>query len=116
MNGMITAIGHFLPEKVLSNSDLEKILDTTDEWIYTRSGIKERRISTQEQPTSVLAINAFKNMQENFDVDPEEIDLVILGTLSPDYVFPSTSCKVQKAIGAKNAAAFDVMAACSSFI
>ncbi len=116
MKGSITAIGYFLPENILPNTDLETMLDTTDEWIYTRSGIKERRISTEEQPTSVLAINAFKNMQKNFDVNPEEIDLIILGTLSPDYIFPSTSCKVQKAIGAKNAAAFDVMAACSSFI
>ena len=115
MKASITAVGHFLPEKKLTNKELEKMLDTTDEWIYSRCGIKERRIS-QNQPTSVLAINAFRNMQSKFDVNPEEIDLIILGTLSPDRVFPSTACTVQHAIGAKNAAAFDIMAACSSFV
>lgn len=115
MKASITAVGHFLPEKKLTNKELEKMLDTTDEWIYSRCGIKERSIS-QNQPTSVLAINAFRNMQSKFDVNPEEIDLIILGTLSPDRVFPSTACTVQHAIGAKNAAAFDIMAACSSFV
>jgi len=115
MKASITAIGHYLPKKILSNADLEKMIDTTDEWIFTRSGIKERRIA-EDSCTSELAINAFNDMQKKFNVDPSDVELIILGTLSPDYVFPATACVVQDAIGAKKAAAFDLMAACSSFV
>jgi 3-oxoacyl-[acyl-carrier-protein] synthase-3 len=109
-------VGHFAPEKVLTNFDLEKIVDTSDEWIVERTGVRERRIVTDEQAASDLAIPAAKKALEQAGTAPEEIDLVILGTVTPDYFFPSTACIVQDAIGAKNAAGFDMLAGCSAFI
>ncbi len=111
----ITAVGEFVPDKVLSNADLEKMVDTSDEWIKTRTGISERRILGKE-PTSYLAINAAKNLMERYNVKPEEIDLVIVATVTPDMFFPSTNCIVSEAIGAVNAWGFDLIAACSGFI
>ena len=111
----IIGTGSYLPDKILTNADLEKIVDTTDEWITDRTGIKERRISSPEQATSDLAIEAAKRALASAKIDPKEIQLIIVGTSSPDMLFPSTSCIVQDKIGAVNAAAFDVSAACSGF-
>jgi len=111
----ITAVGSFVPEKVLTNADLEKMVDTTDEWIKTRTGISERRVLGKE-PTSFLAINAAKNLIERYKVKPEEIDLIIVATVTPDMFFPSTNCIVAEKIGAVNAWGFDLIAACSGFI
>ena len=101
-------VGHFTPEKVLTNFDLEKIVDTSDEWIVERTGVRERRIVTDEQAASDLAVPAAKRALEQAGVAPEDLDLIILGTVTPDYFFPSTACVVQDAIGAKNAAGFDM--------
>ncbi len=113
----ITAVGHFLPEDKLTNFDLEKMVDTNDEWIRTRTGIKERRIlKDPEKATSYMAAEAAREALSEAGVQPEEIDLIIVATVTPDYIFPSTACLVQDAIGAKNAFAFDLSAACSGFI
>jgi 3-oxoacyl-[acyl-carrier-protein] synthase-3 len=111
----ITAVGSFVPDKILSNKDLEKMVETTDEWIVTRTGISERRLLDKE-PTSYLAINAAKNLLKRYKVNPEEIDLIIVATVTPDMFFPSTNCIVQEAIGAVNSWGFDLVAACSGFI
>ncbi len=113
----ITAVGHFLPEDKLTNFDLEKMVETNDEWIRTRTGIEERRIlKDPEKATSYMAAEAAKEALEEAGVQPEEVDLIIVATVTPDYIFPSTACLVQDAIGAKNAFAFDLSAACSGFI
>lgn len=112
----IIGIGSYLPEKILTNAELEKIVDTSDEWITTRTGIKERRIAKDTESTSDLAINAAQKAIKKANITPEEIDLIIVGTITPDMFFPSTACFVQKGIGAKNATAFDISAACSGFI
>lgn len=113
----ITAVGHFLPEDKLTNFDLEKMVDTNDEWIRTRTGIKERRIlKDPEKATSYMAAEAAKEALSEAGVQPEEVDLIIVATVTPDYIFPSTACLVQDVIGAKNAFAFDLSAACSGFI
>jgi 3-oxoacyl-[acyl-carrier-protein] synthase-3 len=113
----ITAVGHFLPEDKLTNFDLEKMVETNDEWIRTRTGIEERRIlKDPEKATSYMAAEAAKEALEEAGVQPEEVDLIIVATVTPDYIFPSTACLVQEAIGAKNAFAFDLSAACSGFI
>jgi len=112
----ITGTGSCIPEKVLTNKDLEKIIDTTDEWILTRTGIRERRIAAEGQFTSDLATTAARNALEMAGVAPEEIDLIVLGTISADYPWPSTACIVQENLGAKNASAFDLSAACSGFV
>ena len=112
----IIGTGSYVPEKVMTNADLEKIVDTTDEWIHSRTGIRERRIAGLEQPTSDLAANASKAAMENAGIKPEEIDLIICATVTPDMFFPSTACFVQTKIGAVNAACFDLSAACSGFL
>ena len=112
----IIGTGSYVPEKVMTNADLEKIVDTTDEWIHSRTGIRERRIAGLEQPTSDLAANAAKAAMENARIKPEEIDLIICATVTPDMFFPSTACFVQTKIGAVNAACFDLSAACSGFL
>lgn len=111
----ITAVGSYVPDKVLSNADLEKMVDTSDEWIRTRTGISERRILGKE-PTSFLAVNAAENLLERTRVKPEEIELVIVATVTPDMFFPSTNCIVSEKIGAVNAWGFDLVAACSGFV
>jgi 3-oxoacyl-[acyl-carrier-protein] synthase III len=111
----IIGTGSFLPEKVLTNRDLEKMVDTNNEWIVDRTGIEERRISSETQATSDLAYEAAKRALEDSKMDPKDIELIIVGTSSPDMLFPSTACIVQDKIGAVNAAAFDVSAACSGF-
>lgn len=110
----ITAVGHWVPEERLTNGDFERMVDTTDEWIRTRTGIVERRI-LRKGATSDLAANAVLATMKNRDISPAEIDLIIVATVTPDMFFPSTACLVQERIGAKNAWGFDLSAACSGF-
>lgn len=113
----ITAVGAWLPETVLSNKDLEKIVDTTDEWILSRTGISERRIMKGPQRgTSEIGVHAVKSILDKKGIDPLEIDMVIVGTVTPDYVFPSTSNIICDKLGLKNAWGFDLSAACSGFL
>ena len=112
----IIGTGSYMPEKVLTNEDLSKIVDTSDEWITSRTGIKERRIAAPEQATSDLASEAARRAMESAGVSPEEIQLIIVATVTADMFFPSTACFVQKKIGAVNAVCFDVSAACSGFL
>ena len=115
-NISITGLGAFLPEKVLSNADLERLVDTTDEWIRKRTGIIERRIVENGVVTSDLAAKASLEAISDAGISPLDIDLIITSTVTPDHLFPSTSCYVQKKIGATNAGAFDVLAACAGFV
>ena len=115
MTARIAGIGAYVPETIVTNDDLAKIVETSDEWISSRTGIRERRISTKEG-TSDLAAEAARRALEAAGVKPEELDLIILGTSSPDCNYPSGACEVQAKIGAVNAAAFDISAACSGFI
>ena len=112
----IIGTGHFLPKKVLTNADLERMVETSDEWITTRTGIKERHLVEKGTATSDIATLAAKDALESSKLNPEDIELIIVGTVTPDMQFPSTACLVQAKLGAKNAAAFDVSAACSGFI
>ena len=112
----IIGTGSYLPEKVLSNRDLEKMVETSDEWIVSRTGISERRIAAEGEHTSDLAAKAALNALENAGITAEEIDLILVATVTPDMFFPSTACFVQAKIGAKNAACFDLSAACSGFL
>ena len=112
----ITAVGSYVPERVLSNADLEKIVDTTDEWIMTRTGIRERRIAGPGEHTSDLAAKAAAVAMQRAGVTADQIDLIIVATITPEMPFPATACLVQQKIGARNAAAFDLEAACSGFI
>ncbi len=112
----IAGFGKGLPEKIIKNSDLEEILDTSDEWISSRSGIKERRIISSDETGTSLAVKASLKALENAGINPEEIDLIICATSIPDNLYPSTSCEIQKELNCVNAAAFDVTAACSGLI
>lgn len=112
----ILGVGSYLPEKIISNFDLEKIMDTSDEWIRTRTGIKERRVADVNEATSDLATKAALNAIKDANLTPEDIDLIIVATITPDMIFPSTACLVQANIKATNAACFDLEAACSGFI
>jgi len=112
----IVGTGRCLPDRILSNYDLERIVDTSDEWIRTRTGISERRVSNTDTATSDLATTAAKRAMEDSGVKPEEIDMIIVATVTPDMAFPSTACIVQSNIGAENAAAYDIEAACTGFI
>lgn len=113
----ISAVGHYLPEDILTNFDLEKMVDTNDEWIRTRTGITERRVLKDPTKASAfMGAEAAKEALEEAGVDPTEIDLIILATVTPDYLFPATACLVQNMIGATNAFAFDLSAACSGFL
>lgn len=113
----ITAVGGWLPETVLSNAELEKMVDTTDEWITSRTGIKERRIMVGEgRGTSEIGINAVKQILDKRGIDPLEIDLLIVATVTPDYLFPSTANLICSKLGMKNTWGFDLTAACSGFL
>lgn len=112
----IKGTGSAFPEKILTNFDLEKIVDTTDEWIITRTGMKERHIAVEGEFTSTFATKAAERALAMAGVAPEEIDLIVLATVTPDFPFPATACIVQNNLGAVNAAAFDISAACSGFI
>lgn len=112
----IAGVGSYVPERVLTNADLERTVSTTDEWITTRTGIKERRLAAPDEATSDLAANAALRAMANAQVTAEQIDLIIVATVTPDMPFPSTACLIQQKIGAMRAAAFDIEAACSGFI
>ncbi|MBI1824006.1 MAG: ketoacyl-ACP synthase III [Nitrospirae bacterium] len=112
----IVGTGSYLPQKVMTNADLERIIDTSDEWIRERTGIRERRIADDKEAASDLAVEAAKKALQAAGIGPEEIDLILVATLSPDMAFPSTACMVQSVIGARKAFAFDLSAACSGFI
>jgi 3-oxoacyl-[acyl-carrier-protein] synthase-3 len=112
----ITGWGKYLPERVMKNSDLEKIVDTSDEWIVTRTGIRERRIASDDEATSTMAVAAGLNALESARIPSSKIDMVIVATDSPDRITPASAAYVQHAIGATNAAAFDIVAGCSGFI
>jgi 3-oxoacyl-[acyl-carrier-protein] synthase-3 len=111
----ITAVGHYAPPKVLTNAELEKMVDTNDEWIRSRTGISERRI-LEQGATSDLAVGAIQNMLTHRKIEATEIDLIIVATVTPDMFFPSTACVVQDKIGASNAWGFDLSGACSGFL
>jgi 3-oxoacyl-[acyl-carrier-protein] synthase III len=113
---VIQSIGHAVPEKVMTNLDLEKLVDTTDEWIKQRTGIAERRIASESETSSSLAIVASREALDKAGLLAEDIDVIVCGTVTGDMPFPATSCLVQDAIGATNAGAFDVGAACAGFI
>ena len=112
----IIGTGSYAPEKILTNADLEKMVDTSDEWIVTRSGIRERHIAGRDEATSDMAAMAARRALEQAGVTAEQVDLIIVATITPDMVFPSTACFVQNLIGAKNATCFDLEAACSGFL
>jgi 3-oxoacyl-[acyl-carrier-protein] synthase-3 len=112
----LAGTGSYLPEKILTNSDLEKQLETSDEWIRTRTGIQERRIASKEESSSVLAAHAARKALESANINAEELDIIIVCTSTPDVLFPSTACFVQKQIGATRSAAFDISAVCSGFV
>ncbi len=116
LRARITGTGSAVPEHVLTNYDLEKLVDTNDEWITTRTGIKERRIAAAGEYTSTFATLAARRALAMAGISPEELDLIILGTVTPDFPFPATACIVQHELGAKHAVAFDLSAACSGFI
>ena len=112
----ITGVGAYVPERILANAELEKLVETSDEWITTRTGIKERRIAAVDEFTSSLATKAAERAMKMAGVTAGQIDLIIVATLTPDMPFPSTACLVQRNLGAARAAAFDIEAACSGFI
>ncbi|HDR8143269.1 ketoacyl-ACP synthase III [Bacillus thuringiensis] len=116
MNVGILGIGRYVPEKVVTNHDLEKIMDTSDEWIRTRTGIAERRIADDTIDTSYMAVEAAKKALEDAGISGEDIDLILVATVTPDRAFPAVACVIQEAIGAKHAAAMDVGAACAGFM
>jgi len=116
LRSRITGTGSALPEKILTNLDLERMVDTSDEWITTRTGIKERRIAVEGQFTSTFAVEASRRALAMAGIQAAELDLIILGTVTPDFPFPATACIVQHEIGAINATVFDLSAACSGFI
>jgi 3-oxoacyl-[acyl-carrier-protein] synthase-3 len=112
----ITGVGSYVPEKILTNADLEKMVETSDEWITSRTGIKERHIAAKDEFTSDMAAKAAQRAMKMAGVTASQIDLIIVATITPDMPFPATACLVQQKIGAKRAAAFDLEAACSGFI
>jgi 3-oxoacyl-[acyl-carrier-protein] synthase-3 len=112
----ITGVGSHVPERVLTNAELEKLVDTSDEWIISRTGIRERRLAAKDEFTSDLAVKAAQRAMKMAGVTADQIQLIIVATITPDMPFPNTACLVQEKIGARRAAAFDVEAACSGFI
>src|SRR5262245_21686692 len=112
----ITAVSHYLPERRLTNKELEKVVDTSDEWIVERTGIRERRVVAKGQATSDLGAEAAKRLLEQRGIHASEIDLIIVATVTPDMFFPSTACLVQTHIGAQKAWGFDLSGACSGFV
>ncbi|WP_226658566.1 beta-ketoacyl-ACP synthase III [Pseudalkalibacillus hwajinpoensis] len=116
MNAGLLGVGHYVPERVLTNHDLEKMVDTSDEWIRTRTGIEERRIADDDMNTSDMAYLASKKALEDANIKAEELDLILVATVTPDYPFPSVGCLLQEKLGATNAAAMDLSAACAGFM
>ena len=116
VHAVIAGVGSYAPDKVMTNHDIEQIVETSDEWIRTRTGIKERHIASDDQACSDLAYEAAQEALKDAGMAPEEIELIIVATVTPDMLFPSTACFVQKKIGAIRAAAFDLSAACTGFV
>lgn len=112
----IAGTGMYLPERILTNTDLEKMVDTTDEWIFTRTGIRQRHMAADGQSTSDLGAEAGKRAIADAGLEPSDIDMIIVATVTPDMLMPNTACFVQNIIGAKNAFCFDLEAACSGFV
>jgi 3-oxoacyl-[acyl-carrier-protein] synthase III len=112
----IVGIGRYLPEKIVTNQDLEKMMDTSDEWIRTRTGIEERRIAADDVDTSDMALAAAQEAMKHAGITAEEIDLILVATVTPDTPFPSVACRIQEKLGATKAAAMDVSAACAGFM
>ncbi len=112
----ILSTGAYVPSRILTNAELEKMVDTSNDWILSRTGIRERRIAAEDETTSDMGARAAEQALERGGIDPKEIDLIIVGTCTPDTIFPSTACHIQSKIGATRAAAFDVQAACSGFL
>jgi len=116
VNAGILGTGHSYPEGVLTNADLEKIVETSDEWITTRTGIKQRRKAAPDEYTSQFAVRASQEAIERAGIDPSDIDLILCATVTPDQILPSTACLIQAQLGANKAAAMDIVAACSGFL
>lgn len=116
MYSRITGTGSYLPEKILTNFDLERMVDTSDEWIRTRTGITQRHIAREDQVASDLALYACQNAMQAAGVSSQDIDLIIVATTTPDMIFPSTACILQNKLGIENCPAFDVQAVCSGFV
>ncbi len=116
MNAGIIGLGHYVPEKVLTNEDLEKMVDTNDEWIRTRTGIEERRIADETIDTSDMAYYAAVRALEDANVHAEDLDMILVATVTPDQPFPSVACRLQQRLGARRIAAMDISAACSGFM
>src|SRR5947199_10413258 len=116
MNAGILSTSHSYPEGILTNADLEKMVDTSDEWITTRTGIKQRRKAAPDEYTSQFAVRASREALERIGIDPSEIDLILCATVTPDQILPSTACLIQAELGAHKAAAMDIVAACSGFL
>ena len=112
----ILATGSALPERVVTNADLEKLVDTSDEWIRSRTGIRERRVAADGETTGDLAYRAALQALQDAGVKASELDMVVLGTTTPDIIFPATACLIQNRLGANGCMAFDVNAACSGFV
>ncbi len=115
-NANITAVGKYLPKNILTNADLEKMVDTNDEWIQSRTGIQERRIVDKGEASVEMSVNAIQKILDSRCLDPTEIDAIIVGTITPDMLFPSCAALIQHRIGATNAWGYDLSAACSGFI
>lgn len=116
MYSKILATGSYLPSKIRTNADLEKMVDTTDEWIFTRSGMKERRIAAEDETVATMGAAAAKNALEMAKLDPQEIDLIVVGTTTHSHGYPSAACQIQGILGIQNSIAFDVAAACTGFV
>src|SRR5947208_7979755 len=116
VNAGILGTGHSYPKGVLTNADLEKIVETSDEWITTRTGIKQRRKAAPDEYTSQFAVRASQEAIERAGIDPSDIDLILCATVTPDQILPSTACLIQAQLGANKAAAMDIVAACSGFL
>lgn len=116
LHSRVTGTGSYLPEKVLTNQDLQKIVDTSDEWIFTRTGIRQRHIAAENESTSDLALKASRKALDAARVTPQEIDLIIVATTTADMVFPSTACLLQAKLGIAGCPAFDLQAVCSGFV
>ncbi|MBI3966121.1 MAG: beta-ketoacyl-ACP synthase 3, partial [Chloroflexi bacterium] len=116
VHAQIVGWGRYVPPKVLTNTDLEKMVETSDEWIRTRTGIRERHIAAPEESTSTMAVKAAREALQVADVHPNELDLIVVATSTPDYFMPPTASIVQDALGASRAGAFDLNTACSGFV
>ncbi len=112
----ISGVGSYVPERILTNAELERMVDTSNDWITSRTGIRERRIAAPDEATSDLATAAARRALADASIEPAQIDLIIVATITPDMMFPSTACLVQQKLGAVRAAAFDIEAACSGFV